>query len=87
MDWRSALLVNFSIPTGASAIAASDMESINQLISSSHDRLHKRLEGYFSEMTELRSFRSRPEFSSLLEKHRQGATLKAQLQANLAAIL
>lgn len=87
MDWRNALLVNFSIPSGPSAIAASDMESINQLISSSHDRLHKRLEGCLSEMVRLRSYRTRAEFSSMLDKYNQGAALKLQLQANLAAIL
>lgn len=87
VDWRSALLVNFSIPPGPSAIAASDMESINQLISSSHDRLHKRLEGCLSEMVKLRSYRSRAEFSSMLDKYNQGATLRIQLRANLAAIL
>ena len=86
LDWRNALLAGFSIPTGASAVSASDMSTINQLISSSHDRLHRQLVASLSEMTELRSLRSRPGFSSLLEKYRQGTALKAQLQANLAAI-
>jgi DNA-binding helix-hairpin-helix protein with protein kinase domain len=87
MEWKNALLSNFSISVGASAIAASDMASINQIISSSHDRLHKQLEESLSEMTKLRSYRSSPRFSSLLEKYRQGANLKAQLQVDLAAIL
>jgi DNA-binding helix-hairpin-helix protein with protein kinase domain len=86
LDWRNALLAGFSIPSGASAVSASDMSTINQLISSSRDRLHKQLEASLSEMNELRSFRSSPEFVSLLERYRQGTTLKAQLQVNLAAI-
>jgi DNA-binding helix-hairpin-helix protein with protein kinase domain len=87
MDWRSALLANFSIPPGASEIQASDIESIDKVISSSHERLHKQLEGCLVEMMKLRSFRSGAEFSSMLERYRQGVRLKAQLEANLRAIL
>jgi len=48
--------------------------------------LHKQLEESFAEMTELRAFRSRSEFTTILHNYRQGMTLKAQLQANLSAL-
>ena len=86
MQWRNALLANFSAPDVASAVSASDLAAIDQLISSSHNRLHKQLEESFAEMTELRAFRSRSEFTTILHNYRQGMTLKAQLQANLSAL-
>ena len=86
VQWRNSLLTNFSVPAGVSAVSASDLAAIDQLISSSHDRWHKQLQASFAEMTELRAQQARYDFNSVVNKLRQGMTLKAQLQANLSAL-